>query len=228
MALIIKDRVKETTTTAGTIPFVCGGAVVEFQSFSSAIGDANTTLYVAEDVGGTNWEVGVGQYVQSNNSLLRTSILASSNNSNIVNFPAGSKNLFVTIPAAYAALTARDLSQFAATSSANLASIITDETGSGQLVFSNNAVLANATLGTANATTIYLTNDLRAGNVYSNGQIVLTSEPLATAAYNTANTVLNRTFTFFQNTAPTSSNTRDQWIHADTRSEEHTSELQSH
>jgi hypothetical protein len=193
MALIIKDRVKETTLTSGTVPFICSGAIVEFQSFSSAIGDANTTLYAAEDIGGINWEVGVGQYVLANNSLLRATILASSNNNNIVNFSSGSKNLFVTVPAAYAALTGRDLSQFALTTSANLLSIITDETGSGQLVFSNNAVLSNTTLGTANGKTLFLTNDLRAGNVYSNGQIVLTSEPLAQAAYDTANTKLNLT-----------------------------------
>lgn len=206
MALIIKDRVKETTTTSGTIPFVCGGAVVEFQSFGSSIGDANTTLYVAEEVGGTNWEVGVGQYVQSNNSLLRSTILSSSNNNAIVNFPAGQKNLFVTVPAAYAALTGRDLSQFATTTSANLASIISDETGSGQLVFSNNAILVNPTIGTANGTTLYLTNDLRAGNVYSNGQIVLTSEPLAQT----------KVLGFYQNTAPITPNTKDTWIHSDT------------
>ncbi len=146
MALIIKDRVKETTTTSGTIPFVCTGAVNEFQTFAASIGDANTTLYAAEDIGGINWEVGVGQYVLANNSLLRTTVLASSNNNSIVNFSAGPKNIFVTVPADYTALTSRDLTQFAPTTSANLFSIITDETGSGQLVFANNAVLSNTTI----------------------------------------------------------------------------------
>jgi hypothetical protein len=146
MALIIKDRVKETTTTTGTLPFVLGGAVNEYQTFSSTIGNANTTPYAVEDVGGINWEVGIGQYESSNNSLIRQTILASSNNNSIVNFSSGTKNIFVTVPAAYAALTARDLSQFAATTSANLLSIITDETGTGSLVFANNAVLSNTTI----------------------------------------------------------------------------------
>jgi hypothetical protein len=146
MALIIKDRVKETTTTSGTIPFVCTGAVNEFQTFAASIGDANTTLYAAEDIGGINWEVGVGQYVLANNSLLRTTVLASSNNNSIVNFSAGPKNIFVTVPADYTALTSRDLTQFAPTTSANLFSIITDETGTGSLVFANDAVLSNTTI----------------------------------------------------------------------------------
>jgi hypothetical protein len=149
MALIIKDRVKETTTTTGTIPFVLGGAVNEYQTFSSTIGNANTTPYAVEDVGGINWEVGIGQYESSNNSLIRQTILASSNNNSIVNFSAGPKNIFVTVPADYTALTSRDLTQFASTTSANLFSIITDETGSGQLVFANNAVLSNTTINSA-------------------------------------------------------------------------------
>ena len=153
MALIIKDRVKETTTTTGTIPFVLGGAVNEYQTFSSTIGNANTTPYAVEDVGGINWEVGIGQYVSSNNSLIRQTILASSNNNSIVNFSAGPKNIFVTVPADYTALTSRDLTQFAPTTSANLASIISEETGTGSLVFADNAVLSNTTIsGTFTAT----------------------------------------------------------------------------
>lgn len=166
MALIIKDRVKETTTTTGTIPFVLGGAVNEYQTFSSTIGDDNTTPYAVEDVGGVNWEVGIGQYIGANNSLIRTTILASSNNNSIVNFSDGPKNIFVTVPADYTALTARDLTQFAPTTAADLRSIIVDDTGTGSLVFSNNAVLVNPTLGTANGTSLYLTNDLIAANVY--------------------------------------------------------------
>jgi hypothetical protein len=163
MALIIKDRVKETTTTTGTIPFVLGGAVNEYQTFSSTIGNANTTPYAVEDVGGINWEVGIGQYIGANNSLIRTTILASSNNNSVVNFSAGPKNIFVTVPADYTALTARDLTQFAPTTAANLRSIIVDDTGS--LVFSDNALLVNPTLGTANGTSLYLTDVLSAGNV---------------------------------------------------------------
>lgn len=166
MALIIKDRVKEATTTTGTIPFVLGGAVNEYQTFSSTIGDDNTTPYAVEDVGGVNWEVGIGQYIGANNSLIRTTILASSNNNSIVNFSDGPKNIFVTVPADYTALTARDLTQFAPTTAADLRSIIVDDTGTGSLVFSNNAVLVNPTLGTANGTSLYLTNDLIAANVY--------------------------------------------------------------
>ncbi len=96
MALVVKDRVQETTITVGTIALVLAGAVTGFQSFS-AIGNGNTTYYAV--VGGTEWEVGIGTYTAIGTVLSRDTILASSNGGSAVNFSAGTKNVFVTYPA---------------------------------------------------------------------------------------------------------------------------------
>lgn len=94
MALVLKDRVKETTTTTGTGTLTLAGAVSGFQSFS-VIGNNNTTYYAI--VGGTEWEVGLGTY--SSNTLARTTVLASSNSNSAVNFSAGTKDVFCTYAA---------------------------------------------------------------------------------------------------------------------------------
>ena len=96
MALVLKDRVKETTITIGTSTLVLLGAASGFQSFS-VIGDGNTTYYTID--GGTEWEVGLGTYTLSGTLLSRDTILESSNGGTAVNFSAGTKNVFVTYPA---------------------------------------------------------------------------------------------------------------------------------
>jgi len=96
MALVLKDRVQETTTTTGTGTVTLDGAVSGFQSFS-AIGNGNTCYYAI--VGGTEWEVGLGTYTSSGTTLSRDTILESSNGGTAVNFSAGTKNVFVTYPA---------------------------------------------------------------------------------------------------------------------------------
>jgi hypothetical protein len=98
MALVLKDRVKETSTTTGTGTFTLAGASTGFQSFSS-IGDGNTTYYAIALQGGSEWEVGIGTYTLSGTTLARTAILASSNSGSAVNFSAGTKEVFVTLPA---------------------------------------------------------------------------------------------------------------------------------
>lgn len=96
MALVVKDRVQETSTTTGTGTITLAGAVSGFQSFS-VIGNANTTYYAI--VGGTEWEVGLGTYTSSGTTLSRNTVLESSNSGSLVNFSAGTKNVFVTYPA---------------------------------------------------------------------------------------------------------------------------------
>jgi len=96
MALVLKDRVKETTTTTGTGTITLAGASSGFQSFSS-IGNGNTTYYTI--AGGTEWEVGLGTYTSSGNTLSRDTVLSSSNGGSLVNFSAGTKDVFVTYPA---------------------------------------------------------------------------------------------------------------------------------
>lgn len=97
MALVFKDRVKVTSTTTGTGTLTLGSAVSGFQAFS-VIGDGNTTYYtIADDAG--NWEVGVGTYTASGTTLSRDTVLESSNSGSVVDFPSGTKTVFVTYPA---------------------------------------------------------------------------------------------------------------------------------
>jgi hypothetical protein len=98
MALVLKDRVRETTAVTGTSSATLLGAVTGFQSFS-VIGDGNTCYYTISDQSGPNFEVGIGTYSSAGPTLARTTILESSNGGAIVPFPAGIKDVFVTYPA---------------------------------------------------------------------------------------------------------------------------------
>ena len=105
MALVIADRVRETSTTTGTGTLTLAGAVSGFQTFSTAIGNTNTCYYTI--VNGSEWEVGLGTVAAG--TLARTTVLKSSNAGAAVDFSAGSKDVFATYPADRAVLT--DLSQ---------------------------------------------------------------------------------------------------------------------
>jgi hypothetical protein len=94
MALVLKDRVKETTNTVGTGTYTLAGAVTGYQSFS-IIGGGNLTYYCATD--GTDWEVGTGTYNSA--QLTRDTIFASTNANNPVSWGVGTKDIFVTFPA---------------------------------------------------------------------------------------------------------------------------------
>jgi hypothetical protein len=98
MAFVVKDRVKVTTTTTGTGTLTLGSAVSGFQSFS-VVGNNNTTTYAIVDAATNAWEVGIGTYSSSGNTLTRTTVLESSNSGSLVNFAAGSKEVFVTYAA---------------------------------------------------------------------------------------------------------------------------------
>ena len=95
MALVLKDRVKETATANTTVSFTLGGAIAGFQSFS-VVGNTNTTYYAATDTNG-NWEAGLGTYSTTGPTLTRTTILSSSNSDSAVTF-SGTVNVFLTYP----------------------------------------------------------------------------------------------------------------------------------
>jgi hypothetical protein len=153
MALVVKDRVQETSTTTGTGTFTLAGAVSGFQSFS-VIGNANTTYYAI--VGGSEWEVGLGTYTSSGTTLARNTILESSNGGTAVNFSAGTKNVFVTYPAEEA--------------------VYQDETGTAyapQFAASNGLNVNNATIGTSYTfPTGY--NSVEAGDITISGSVTVT------------------------------------------------------
>jgi hypothetical protein len=102
MSFVVKDRVKETTTTTGTGTVTLAGAATGFQSFA-AIGNSNSTYYTIVAQTGTEWEVGVGTYTSSGTVLSRTTVLSSSNSGSLVDFTAGTKDVFVAYPAELAA-----------------------------------------------------------------------------------------------------------------------------
>lgn len=98
MALILADRVQETTTTTGTTDFALGGAVTGFQTFSAGVGNSNTCYYSVLLPNTSEWEVGLGTVSSDGATLERTSVYASSTGSKI-SFSAGQKFVFVTYPA---------------------------------------------------------------------------------------------------------------------------------
>lgn len=104
MALVLKDRVKETSTTAGTGTLTLAGAVAGYQSFS-VVGDGNTTYYAIVDGTANTWEIGIGTYTSSGTTLSRDTILESSSGGSAVSFASNSKDVFVTYPAERAVAT---------------------------------------------------------------------------------------------------------------------------
>jgi len=98
MPLVLKDRVKVTSTTVGTGTFTLGSAEPGYQDFS-VVGDGNTTYYTINNLSANQWEVGIGTYTASGTTLSRDTVLESSSGGAKVDFSAGSKDVFVTYPA---------------------------------------------------------------------------------------------------------------------------------
>jgi hypothetical protein len=196
MALVLKDRVKETGTANTTVSFTLAGAVAGFQSFS-AVGNTNTTYYAATD-GSNNWEAGLGTYSTTGPTLTRTTILSSSNSGSAVTFSGtvtvfltypSSKSVYldstgtninITLPPASGGTGITSLGTGVATwlgtpSAANLAAAVTDETGSGNLVFATSPtlvtpVLGTPTSGTLSGCTVEGTNSVGFRNIPINSQ----------------------------------------------------------
>ena len=131
MALVVYDRVKETTAVVGTGTATLLGAAIGFQSFA-VVGNGNTTYYCIADQGGANWEVGLGTYTLSGTTLARTTVLASSNAGALVSFTSGTKDVFVTYPSERSVHQDQTLTAYAP-----------------QVAASNGLVLNNATVSTS-------------------------------------------------------------------------------
>ena len=102
MALVINDRVKETSTTTGTGTLTLGGAQTGFETFSAGIGASNTTYYAIYNQDTNEWEVGLGTLNAGATTLARTTVITSSNSDNLVDFTSGTKDVFCTLPASKA------------------------------------------------------------------------------------------------------------------------------
>jgi hypothetical protein len=100
MALVLFDRVRETSTTSGTGTVVLSNvAATGYQTFSAVVANNSTTYYTIADQNGANWEVGLGTYYLNNVSLARTTVLSSSNAGALTNFTATTHDVFITYPA---------------------------------------------------------------------------------------------------------------------------------
>lgn len=147
MPLVLADRVKDTTTTTGTGTVTLSGTPpTGFQAFS-VIGNGNTTYYTI--VGGSQWEVGLGTYSSTGPTLARTTVLESSNSNTLVNFSAGTKEVFVTYPADKSIADG-----FGTLPVANGGTGVTTSTGTGNVVLSTSPVLTTPNLGTPSAVTL--------------------------------------------------------------------------
>jgi hypothetical protein len=129
MALVVNDRVKETSTTTGTGTFTLDGAVSGFETFSSAIGNTNTTYYAIVNSNG-EFEVGLGTVGAG--TLSRDTIISSSNSDAAEDFTAGTKNVFVTLPASKAVILDSS-GNIVANNGSNLTNLNADNLASGTL-----------------------------------------------------------------------------------------------
>jgi hypothetical protein len=142
MALVVADRVQETTNTTGTGAYTLGGAVAGFQTFASEVSNADTVYYSVTD--NVNFEVGLGTYASSGGTITRTTVFTSSNSNNAVNWGVGTKNIFLTYPADKAVI--EDASNNVTIGN----NLVVGGTVDGVDIASRNAVLTSTTT-TANA-----------------------------------------------------------------------------
>jgi len=130
MALVINDRVKETSTTTGTGTFSLAGAETGFETFVSGVGDGNTTYYAISHDGTDQWEVGVGTVTDAGtDTLSRDTIISSSNSDAAVNFTAGGKTVFCTLPAKKTISPVMDATTFVVTHNSTLSEDQTLDSG---------------------------------------------------------------------------------------------------
>ena len=144
MAFVIKDRVKETTTTTGTGTVTLAGAVSGFEAFS-AIGNTNTTYSAIDHQSANEWEIGIGTYTASGTTLSRDTVLSSSNSDSAVTFTSGTKDVFCTYPAEKAVYTSASPSFVDTTLTGNF--VGTSATFSDHVSVSSFTVTGNTTIG---------------------------------------------------------------------------------
>jgi hypothetical protein len=182
MALVLKDRVKETSAVVGTGTITLLGAAAGYQSFA-AIGNGNSCYYTIQNTESGyegEWEAGIGTYIASGTTLSRSVVLSSSNSGALVDFSAGGKSVFVTYPAE------RAVALNAATTGLNENEIpFADVDG---YIDADNAFQYSPSLNQAKAPVFYSTNGV---TVYSNiisynyiipsNSVAVSYSPIATA-----------------------------------------------
>ena len=130
MALVINDRVKETSTSTGTGTINLAGAETGYESFVSGVGTTNKTYYAIELNSLGEWEVGIGTVTSgSPDTLSRDTIISSSNTDSAVNFSAGTKNVFCTMPAKKTISPVMDATSFVVTHASTISEDQTLDSG---------------------------------------------------------------------------------------------------
>ena len=130
MALIVNDRVKETSTTTGTGTLNLAGAEQGYESFVSGIGTTNTTFYAIENNSAGEFEVGIGTVTDASpDTLSRDTIISSSNSDNKVDFSAGTKTVFCTYPAKRAPSASMTATTYVTTHASNISDVQTMDSG---------------------------------------------------------------------------------------------------
>jgi len=196
MALILKDRVKETTTVTSTGTATLLGAVTGYQAFS-VIGTGNTCYYTIAAQTGNQWEVGIGTFT-SPDQLSRDTVLDSSNSGSLVNFSAGTKDVFITQPAEKSVYT--DATNIVNTSG-NGANVVTfTQVNTTNLVASTATLTAGTiTANASNATDItnktYVDNLFATGITYHSPVRVESPTALSPVTYNNGTAGVGATLT---------------------------------
>ena len=147
---IFADRVKESTATTGTGAYALGGAIAGFRSFGIGVGNNKVCFYGATD--GTDWETGIGTTDGTSANLARTTVLASTNGGAAVNWGAGLKEIYVTVPSAWMARAAFG----AVATQPDVSSSATAAIGSGAVANATDAIAVgkNSSAGNTNAVAV--------------------------------------------------------------------------
>jgi trimeric autotransporter adhesin len=173
MAFIIKDRVKENTTSTGTGAVSLGGAAATFDTFQSYMTNGDTTYYaiVHTSSGTDEWEVGLGTW-NTGNTLTRTTVLAGSSGTSAVNFSSGTKDVFMTYPASKAAVAGEDVT---------FADITVTGTVDGRDVAADGTKLdgIDTSADVTDATTVAAAGALMKSGGTMTGNLILNADPTA-------------------------------------------------
>ena len=202
MAILVNNRTQETCAAPGTGTVTLLGAVTGYRTFSAGIGANNLTYYTIADQTGSNWEVGIGTVGSGGTTLIRTTVLDSSNGGSLTNFSSGTQNVWVDYPASKAVVvdelgnilvnqsTDQGTGVLQVTGQSTFNGAVTDK--SLNLQGGNNLVLNSATLVTQNITVTANTYTL---SMTGTGTITLSGTSSGTLVGTGASTVVSKTFT---------------------------------